>query len=213
MPDVLLAVITGVPLTLAVTVVAMALGTVLALPLLGLSLSPFAPLRGLSRAIIDLIRGVPIVVWLFILYFGLDFGDFKLSSFGAAVLGLGIISAAYLSEVFRGAVGSVNVGQFEASRALGMTDFDTWKSIVAPQAWRVAIPGYTTYGIGLLKDSSIASTIGVAEIVFLSNNYARSGGDGLTVFALAGLVYVLISIPVGLLSRVADEKLSAVVAK
>lgn len=211
--DALLAVLTGVPLTLGVTVVSLAFGTVLALPLLALSLSPFAALRSVSRVIIDIVRGVPIIVWLFILYFGIEIAGSKLSSFGAAVLGLAVISAAYLAEVFRGAVGSVNSGQFEASRALGMTDPHTWASVIAPQAWRVAIPGYTTYGIGLLKDSSIASTIGVTEIVFQANNVARGGGDGITVFLLAGLVYVIISVPVGLLSRVADRKLSEVVAK
>src|SRR5699024_3311123 len=79
----------------------------------------------------------------------------------------------------------VAAGQYAAGRALGFTNPDLWRSVVAPQAWRVAIPGYTTYGIGLLKDSSIASTIGVAEMVFAAGNYARTSGEGITVFMVA----------------------------
>lgn len=77
----------------------------------------------------------------------------------------------------------------------------------------MAIPGYTTYGIGLLKDSSIASTIGVAEMVFSAGNYARTSGEGITVFMVAAAVYILVSVPVGVLSRMADERLSKAVAR
>lgn len=206
-------VLAGIPLTLAVTVIALLIGTVGAVPLLFGILSKNRFLWLLSRAVIDLCRGIPIVVWMFILYYGVTFGGAKLSAFGAAVLGLGIVSAAYLAEIFRGAVSSVASGQFEAARALGMTGPRVWRDIIGPQAWRVAIPGYTTYGIGLLKDSSIASTIGVAEMVFRSNSYARTTGEGITVFLIAAAVYIIVSVPIGILSRQADEKLSAAVAR
>lgn len=207
------AVVSGIPLTLAVTLVALFIGTAVSMPLLAGSLSKYIVVRLAARAVIDLLRGVPIVVWLFIFYYGVTIGPAKLSPFGAAVLGLGLVSGAYLAEIFRGAVSSVAAGQYEAGKALGFTNADLWRSVVAPQAWRVAIPGYTTYGIGLLKDSSIASTIGVAEMVFSAGNYARTSGEGITVFMVAAAVYILVSVPVGVLSRMADERLSKAVAR
>ncbi len=207
------AVLSGIPLTLGVTFVALVIGTLVSMPLLAGTLSKYRIVWLVSRGVIDLLRGVPIVVWLFIFYYGVTIGPTKLSPFGAAVLGLGLVSGAYLAEIFRGAVSSVAVGQYEAGRALGFTNVDLWRAVVAPQAWRVAIPGYTTYGIGLLKDSSIASTIGVAEMVFASGNYARTSGEGITVFMVAAAVYILVSVPVGLLSRMADERLSRTVAQ
>ncbi|GAA4283695.1 amino acid ABC transporter permease [Brevibacterium daeguense] len=209
----LLTVLAGIPLTISVTAVALVIGTIGSLPLLFGILSGNRLVWLIARGIIDLCRGIPIVVWMFILFYGVTIGGTKLSAFGAAVLGLGIVSAAYLAEIFRGAISSVAAGQYEAARALGMTPRAVWGDIVGPQAWRVAIPGYTTYGIGLLKDSSIASTIGVAEMVFRSNSYARTTGEGITVFLVAAAIYVIVSVPVGVLSRKADEKLSAVVAR
>lgn len=207
------AVVAGIPLTLAVTCVALVIGTAVSMPLLAGSLSKYLIVRLVARGFIDLLRGVPIVVWLFIFYYGVTIGPAKLSPFGAAVLGLGLVSGAYLAEIFRGAVSSVAAGQYEAGKALGFTNADLWRAVVAPQAWRVAIPGYTTYGIGLLKDSSIASTIGVAEMVFSAGNYARTSGEGITVFMVAAAVYILVSVPVGVLSRMADERLSKAVAR
>ncbi|MYM19517.1 ABC transporter permease subunit [Brevibacterium sp. 5221] len=207
------AVLTGIPLTLGVTAAALIIGTLVSLPLLACTLSGNRLLWLGARMVIDLLRGVPIVVWLFIFYYGVTLGSAKLSAFGAAVLGLGLVSGAYLAEIFRGAVSSVSAGQFEAGRALGMTSRGLWADIIAPQAWRVALPGYTTYGIGLLKDSSIASTIGVAEMVFQAGNFARTTGNGIVVFLLAAAVYILVSVPVGILSRRVDERMSAVVAR
>ncbi len=207
------AVLTGIPLTIGVTIVALAIGTLVAIPLLAGSLSGNRVLWAISRIVIDLLRGVPIVVWLFIFYYGVSLGSAKLSAFGAAVLGLGLVSGAYLAEIFRGAVSSVALGQFEAGRALGMTSRGLWADVIAPQAWRVALPGYTTYAIGLLKDSSIASTIGVAEMVFQAGNYARTSGEGIAVFLVAAAVYIIVSVPVGIASRAVDQRMSAVVAR
>jgi polar amino acid transport system permease protein len=203
----------GLPLTILVTVLSLGLGTVLALPLVAGLRSNNRALWLLTRGIVDLLRGIPPVVWLFLLYYGVSIGTLRMSSLQAAVLGLGLVSSAYLAEIFRGAIGSVHQGQWEASSALGFRGGTAWSRVIGPQAWRTAIPAYTTYGIGLLKDSSIASTIGVAEIVYFSNQYARQSGEGIMVFFVAAGVYILLSMPLGMLSRRLDTKLRKAVAR
>ncbi|WP_194266072.1 amino acid ABC transporter permease [Arthrobacter yangruifuii] len=207
------AVALGLPLTILVTVLSLGLGTVLALPLVAGLRSGNRAVWLFTRGIVDLLRGIPPVVWLFILYYGVSLGALRMSALQAAVIGLGLVSAAYLAEIFRGAIGSVHQGQWEASSALGFRRGALWARIIGPQAWRTAIPAYTAYGIGLLKDSSIASTIGVAEIVFFSNQYARQSGEGIFVFFIAAGVYILLSMPLGMLSRHLDTKLRKAVAR
>lgn len=207
------AILIGLPLTLLVTLLALLIGTLVALPLVAGLRSSNLPLRLLTRGFIDLLRGVPPVVWLFILYYGVSISGMKLSALQAGVVGLGLVSGAYLAEIFRGAIGSVARGQWEASAALGFMGSTSWIRVIGPQAWRTAIPSYTTYAIGLLKDSSIASTIGVAEIVFMSNQYARQSGDGIMIFFIAAGVYILLSLPLGVLSRHLDTKMRKVVAR
>lgn len=211
--EMLKAIAIGLPLTLLITVLALAVGTVFALPLVAGLRSNNRIVWLFTRGIIDLLRGVPPVVWLFILYYGVSIGQIKLTSIQAGVIGLGLVSGAYLAEIFRGAIGSVHKGQWEASSALGFMGSTMWIKVVGPQAWRTAIPSYTTYAIGLLKDSSIASTIGVAEIVFMSNQYARQSGEGILIFFVAAGVYILLSMPLGILSRHLDTKMRKAVAR
>lgn len=207
------AVLLGVPLTLLVTAAAFAIGAVGAVPLTLLQMSPWKPGRILARVIIDVVRGLPPVVWLFIIYFGITVGSFQFNAISAAIVGLGVVSAAYLSEIYRSGVLSLQEGQWEASAALGVGGVDTVTRVVAPQAIRVAVPAATGYAISLLKDSSVASTIGVAEIAFLTTQDARSNDGGLAVYLLAAAVYVAMCVPVAVASRVVGDKLQRKVSR
>lgn len=211
--EMLKVVMLGLPMTIVVTVLALIIGSVVALPIVAGLRSQNKILWLLSRGLVDLLRGVPPVVWLFILYYGISIGAIRLSALQAGVLGLGVVAAAYLAEIFRGAISSVPKGQWEASSALGFRQGTTWTRIVGPQSARSVIPAYTTFAIGLLKDSSIASTIGVSEIVFMSNQYARQSGEGIMVFFVAAAVYIILSVPLGLLSRHLDVKMRKAVAR
>jgi polar amino acid transport system permease protein len=207
--DALTAVLLGLPMTLLVTGAAFAIGVVFGIPLmLGLR-SNWKPMRMALRFVVDIIRGVPTIVWLFVLYFGVSIGGLRLDSLTAAIVGLGIISSAYLAEIYRGAFATLPRGQFEASRALGLGQRTAFVSILAPQAVRTALPSITTYLLALLKDSSIASTIGVTEMVFAANTYVRQNPmtAGLTPFFIAAGVYVLISIPLAVVARRLDTRL------
>ncbi|GAA6123858.1 amino acid ABC transporter permease [Bifidobacterium psychraerophilum] len=209
----LLVVLKGLPLTLIVTVGAFLIGAVLGLPLsLGLR-SKVLPLRLLCRLVVDLLRGIPMIVWLFVLKFGLTSPSLRLTSLEAALLGLGLISAGYLAEIYRGGLQAVPRGQYEAAQALGLSGGISFIRVVAPQAVRVVSPTIATYLIGLLKNSSIASTIIVGEMVFQAQAYARQNPSiaGVLPYAIAGLVYIIISVPIAMLSRSLDERLRKVV--
>jgi polar amino acid transport system permease protein len=203
------AVLLALPMTLIVTAAAFVIGLVLGVPLmLGLR-SRITPLRLLFRLTVDIIRGIPPIVWLFLLYFGISFGGIRLDSLSAAIAGLGLISAAYLAEIYRGGFATLPSGQLEAARALGLGRTTTFVRVLAPQAVRTALPSIATFLLALVKDSSIASTIGVTEMVFAANTFVRQnpGTAGLTPFFIAAGVYVAISIPLAIVSRRLDTRL------
>ncbi|MFD1505707.1 amino acid ABC transporter permease [Georgenia yuyongxinii] len=211
--DMLAAIAQGIPLTIGVTVASFALAAVAGVPLvLGLR-SPRALVRVPIRAVVDLVRSIPILVWIFLLYFGLSVGGFRLDNLQAAILALGGVSAAYLAEVYRGAIESVDPGQWEAGRALALSPTETFTKVIAPQAVRVALPSATTFALTLLKDSSIPSVIGVAEISHFTLAESRATGQGLTAFTTAVVLYIVLSVPIALLSRYLDHRMRRKVAR
>ncbi|MBB3773426.1 polar amino acid transport system permease protein [Angulomicrobium tetraedrale] len=211
--DAVLLIASGIPLTLAVTAGAFALGAVLGIPLCALRVSRSSTLHLAAVAIIMLLRSIPPIVWLFLLYFGIGSGFLRVGPVEASVAALGLITAANMAEIYRGALRGVHSGQWEASTALGMKPWARFRDVLAPQICRMALPSSVTFFIGLLKDSAIASTIGVGEIAFQANYISRRTFEGLEVFAVAGLVYILISLPIAAMSRQLDSRLRERVAQ
>lgn len=205
--EVVVAVLAGLPMTLMITVAALAIGLIGGLPLLAGSRSQSALVSLPTRVLIDIIRGIPTVVWLFFIFFGLSVGSVKLNSVSAAIIGLGVISSAYVAEIYRGGFQSVPTGQTEASKALGVTRRTALTHVIAPQVARVSLPALTSYTLALVKDSSIASTIGVVEMVFRATAFTRQNPDmpAMMPFLVAAGVYVLISVPMAVLSRKLDS--------
>ncbi|MCA4133882.1 amino acid ABC transporter permease [Arthrobacter sp. M4] len=207
--DALSAVLQGLPMTITLTLSAFAIGIVGAIPVaVGLS-SPKLPIRLASRLFVDFVRGVPIIVWLFLLKFGIQIGTFKFNPVGAAIVGLGVVSVAYLAEIYRGGLQAVPRGQGEAADALGLTRGTAFYSIMVPQAFRIVSPSIATYLTGLLKDSSIASTIIVTEMVFQSQAFARQHPtvEGILPYILVGVIYIALSLPVAYISRRLDSRM------
>jgi polar amino acid transport system permease protein len=205
----------GVIWTIQLTALGFGLGAVLGLPVLMLRLSPIAPARAAARAFIEIVRGVPLIVWLFLIYNGPTQFDPSLgsvfTSWRSAVLALGLISAAYMAEIYRGSLRAIKQGQFEASQALGMSRIDMATLVVAPQLVRIAIPASASYAIGLLKDSSLASTIGVFEITYYAST-ASSTTSSVTPFFIAGLYYVALTVPSALGARRLEARMQRSVA-
>ncbi|NUP73283.1 MAG: amino acid ABC transporter permease [Sinomonas sp.] len=207
--DAFSAVLQGLPMTLGLTFSAFAIGMLGAVPLaLGLA-SPVLPVQLVCRLFVDLVRGVPIIVWLFLLKFGIQIGTFKFNPVSAAIVGLGVVSIAYLAEIYRGGLQAVPRGHLEAAHALGVPRSATFFGVVVPQAFRIVSPSIATYLVGLLKDSSIASTIIVAEMVFQSQAFARQHPtvEGILPYILVGVLYIALSLPVAYLSRTLDSRM------
>jgi polar amino acid transport system permease protein len=182
-------------------------------PLVIARLSKVAPLRWIARTYIELLRGIPPIVWLFIIYFGLGSSVVTLNGVTAAIVTLGAISGAYMAEIYRGGLSAVHVGQWEASAALGMPRTATMSRIIGPQVLRVSVPAGATYAIGLLKDSSIAFAVGVTEITYYANDQSRSTSDAMGPFLIAALVYIAITIPCAYGARRLDASLRRRVAR
>ncbi|MET0457259.1 MAG: amino acid ABC transporter permease [Mycobacterium sp.] len=194
----------GILMTIQLTAFGFAMGAALGLPLLALRIAPSWILRSTARSFIEITRGVPLVVWLFLIYNGTTQFDPALGSIFAsersAILAIGLVSAAYMAEIYRGSLRAIKQGQFEAARALGMSQLDLASRIIGPQMVRVAIPASASYGINLLKDSSLASTIGVFEISYYATT-ASSTTTSVTPFFVAGLYYIALTFPSAWVAR------------
>lgn len=205
--DLLLSLLRGVPATLAVTFGAFIMGLFLAIPIVLMRRSSHLFLMIPARIFIDVIRGIPPIVWLFIIFFGLGSGIFVLSPFVAAVIGMGLVSTAYIAEIYRGGFLALPKSQHEAGKALGLNRLDILLHVLSPQVLKVSVPPLATYFVSLLKDTAVASTISVRDILMYASQEAQSGGGGFEPFILAALLYIILSIPVGVFSRIMDGKL------
>src|SRR6266496_5290502 len=185
----------GVWLTILVTIGSLILSTVLGLFWALMRVSGVRALSGLSAGLINVIRGIPIIVLLFYLYFVMpDFGV-ALTALQASILGLGIAYSAYQAENFRAGIEAIDKGQIEAAQTIGMGWWLTMRRVVLPQAVRIVLPPYGNIMIMMLKDSSQASTITVAELALQGKLIASSTFKNTTVFTLVALLYLCMSIP------------------
>jgi polar amino acid transport system permease protein len=196
----------GVALTIIVTVGSLILSTLLGLIWALMRVSGVRALSGLSAGLINVIRGIPIIVLLFYLYFVLPDLGIALTALQAAILGLGIAYSAYQAENFRAGIEAIDKGQIEAAQAIGMGWWLTMRRVVLPQAVRIVLPPYGNIMIMLLKDSSQASTITVAELALQGKLIASSTFKNTSVFTLVAVMYLTMSIPLILLVRHFEKK-------
>ena len=191
----------GVALTIIVTIGSLLLSTALGLIWALMRVSGIGILTGLSAGLINVIRGIPIIVMLFYLYFVMPEFGVTLSALQAAILGLGIAYSAYQAENFRAGIEAIDKGQIEAAQAIGMSWWQTMRRVVLPQAVKIVLPPYGNVMIMMLKDSSQASTITVAELALQGKLIASSTFKNTSVFTLVALMYLTMSIPLILLVR------------
>ena len=163
------------------------------------------PLQALLTAYVEVIRGTPLLLQLFVLYFGLA-PLVQLPAFMAALIGLGLNYAAYESEIYRGALQAVPQGQLDAARALGLTDRQALKLVRAPQAFRLALAPMTNDFVALLKDSSLVSVITVVELTKQTSIFAANIGSWAVPGALCAALYLVLSLPLARLARRIEKK-------
>jgi polar amino acid transport system permease protein len=198
----------GIGNTLLLTGSAFAIGAVVGLPMAAARNSSWLILRSAAGTYVEVVRGIPPIAWLFVLFYGVSQFDVELSSTAAAILGLGLIAGAYMTEIYRSGLRAIPHGQFEAARALGLRGMRTYRYVLAPQAIVTVVPPAVAFAIGLLKDSAVASVIGVQEITTLALSETRQEFAGLTIFVAAGAVYLLISVPVAMFGRWLGNRLT-----
>jgi len=185
----------GVRNTIVVTLGSLVLSTVLGLVWALMRVCGIRALAGIAVVIVNVIRGIPIIVQLFYIYFVLpDFG-ITLSALQAAIIGLGIAYSAYQSENFRAGIEAIDRGQIEAAYSLGLGWGLAMRKVVLPQAIRIVLPPYGNIMIMMLKDSSQASTITVAELALQGKLIASSTFRNTTVFTLVAALYLVMSLP------------------
>jgi His/Glu/Gln/Arg/opine family amino acid ABC transporter permease subunit len=191
-------------MTVLAFVLAFAVGLVLALA----KLSSIAPLRLVASGYIEVMRGIPALAVLYLIYFGLaDFG-IVFDAFPAAVVGLGLNGAAYMAEIFRAGIESIHTGQMEAALTVGMRPLAAMRWVILPQALRVVLPPLANFGIALLKDTSVASIISAPELMLRARDLASSSFQPMQVFLLAAAIYLAMSLPVAFLTRRLEARFS-----
>lgn len=201
--------IKGAGITVLITISALVLSTVLGLVWALMRASHIKTLSRLSAGFVNTIRGIPILVQLFYIYFVLpDFG-IDLNAFQAGAIGLGVAYSAYMSEAFRAGIEAIDVGQIEAAQSIGMTRSLIMRRVVLPQALRIALPPYGNNLIMLLKDSSQTSAITVAELSLQSKLIAASTFKNMTVFTLGAIGYLALSLPLILVVSRLEKRFKA----
>lgn len=185
----------GMGMTVLVTLCALVLATLLGVLWALMRTSGVRWLVWPAMAFTNTIRGIPILVQLFYIYFVLPELGLDLTAFQAGVIGLGIAYSAYMGEVFRSGILAVDPGTIEAAESLGMTRARVLSRVVLPQAVRIVLPPYGNNLIMLLKDSSQASVITVAEMSTQARLIAASTFKNQEVWTLVALLYLCLSIP------------------
>ncbi len=189
-------------LTLAALVISTVLGFVWAL----MRMSGTRLLRWPAVTFVTVIRGIPIIVQLFYIYFVLPDAGVQLTAFQAGAVGLGVAYSSYQAENFRSGIQAVDHGLVEAAQSLGMRPALVMRRVVLPLAIRVFLPPYGNTMIMMLKDSSIASAITVAELTKGGQLIASSTFKNMTVFSLVALLYLAMSLPLTYLTRRLEQR-------
>ncbi len=158
------------------------------------------PVRAILTAWVELVRGTPLLLQLFVLYFGLA-NIVQLPAIVAAVLALGLNYSAYESEIYRGALEAVPVGQLDAARALGLSDWQALRLVRGPQALRLALAPMTNDFVALLKDSSLVSVVTVVELTKQTSIFAANIGSWLVPGFLCAAMYLVLSLPLARMAR------------
>jgi polar amino acid transport system permease protein len=184
-------------LSLAGFALALVLGCLLAWALK----SPIAVVRVSAVGLIQIMRAVPLLALLFVLYFALPNWGLTLSGFSAGVIGLGLQGAAYIAEILRGGLDSLHRGQREAALACGLTPMAAFRAVILPQALRVMLPPLLNAYVSILKDSSLCALIATNELMLAARAIASESFLPMHIFLLVGLFYFVIAFPLSMLSR------------
>ncbi|MGW5647211.1 ABC transporter substrate-binding protein/permease [Saccharopolyspora sp. NPDC003752] len=171
-------------------------------------LSRIAPLRWLGNAYVSVIRGTPFVVQLFFIYFGLPQLGLQLPPMAAGIIALGLYSGSYVTEIFRGAVQSVDRGQLEASRSCGMSHASAMRHVIIPQAFLRMLPPLGNEFVSMTKNSALVSFVTIHELFLVGQTIISRTFDALTVYLFIGLLYYLMTNLIGFATSTIEKKMA-----
>lgn len=200
-------IIQGAGWTLVLTAIAFVGGSLIGLPMAILRTAKSLPLRIIASAYMQFIQGIPVLMLLFIFYFGLSVLGFRLPTLVAVGIGLMLYSSAFLADVWRGAIQSIPRTQWEAAEALALTPAQRMTHVIIPQAIRRAIPPTVGFLVQIIKNSSIASIVGYVELSRAGQLISDATFQPLLVFSVVAVIYFLIGFPISALSRTLERKL------
>lgn len=199
----------GLKMTIAMTVCSLILGILVGLLSCFCSISKSFILNKLSGAYLSIIRGTPLMVQATFIYFGLSAAlNMPITSFTASIIVLMLSSGAYLSEIFRSGISAINKGQMEAARSLGLPHGVAMRKIILPQAFRIVIPSVTNQFIITLKDTSILSVIGVAEMMRQSQQLIANNFRAFETYAIVAVWYYVLVIILTKLFKLLERRLA-----
>lgn len=183
--------IEGLVIALQLTVVSVILAVVLGAPLAAMRMSKIVYLQWLARSYIAIVRGIPLVVMMFVIYFGIV-QVLRVDAFTAAAVGLGVHTSAYVAEIFRSGFSAIPTGQTEAARSIGMSRTLTVRRVVGPQALRVVVPALVNQLIITFKDSAVAGFITVDELFLRAQRLSAANFQPLTFYIIVSLYYLAV---------------------
>jgi His/Glu/Gln/Arg/opine family amino acid ABC transporter permease subunit len=196
----------GAVMTIQITAGALVVAIVLGLMMAILKTSRVRVARILVDVYIEIFRDVPALTLLFILYFGFAYMGLRIQPVPAAIIGLGFVGGAILTEVFRSGFEALHHGQREAALAVGMTPMMAMRYVILPQAVRITLPPVGNYAIGLLKDTAIVSAIAAPEIMFWARNLVTSTFQTTLIYVLAAILYFCMSFPLAQVVNRLEER-------
>lgn len=201
--------LSGVKLTVIITICGLLFGFMLGAAVGLMKLSRSLPVRKLAGTYVEAIRGTPLIVQVMFLYFGVPMAvGMRIRPMTAGIIAIAVNSGAYIAEIVRGAVQSIDPGQVEAGRSIGLTRTQTMRYIIWPQAFRRMIPPLGNQFIISLKDTSLLVVIGVAELTRVGQEIIAVNFRAFEVWLTVGVVYLMMTLTIARLLRIAEDRLA-----
>jgi len=198
----------GAAFTVFVSALAMVVAVALGLVLAALTEVRGGVARPLVRAYVEVFRNTPLLIQIFIVYFGLPQLGWRLSPFLSGLSALVIYAAAYNAEIFRAGLEAVPRGQHEAARSIGLSELGALRFVIVPQAIRIAFPALGNNLVSLVKNSSLVSTIGMVELMFVANDIAFNNFRTFEIYGAAALLYVLLVLALTRALHLAERRMA-----
>ena len=195
--------------TVLLSLIAFAGGALVGLPIALMRMSPSHALRIVAGGYIQLIQGTPLLILLFLTYFGLGILGYKLAPLVAAGLALTLYAAAFLGEIWRGCIEAVPRTQWEASDCLGLDRFQQYAYVILPQAFKMAIPPTVGFMVQIVKNTSLASVVGFVELARAGQIVNNSTFEPFIIFCIVAAIYFAMCYPLSLASRFLERRANA----